>query len=145
MLVVTARADEGPAGCLVGFSTQCSIDPPRYLMCLSVKNRTQRVASNSNVVAVHFLEPQAMELARLFGEETTDESDTFSRCRWHSVRSGYRSSTNADGGSWGTILEQRPFGDHVGFLLGPIAAQNQGREQSLLYHQVKDLDPGHQP
>jgi flavin reductase (DIM6/NTAB) family NADH-FMN oxidoreductase RutF len=145
MLVVTARADEGPAGCLVGFSTQCSIDPPRYLVCLSVKNRTQRVASNSNVVAVHFLEPQAMELARLFGEETTDESDTFSRCRWHSGPLGVPILDEC--GRWfvGTILEQRPFGDHVGFLLEPIAAQNQGSEQSLLYHQVKDLDPGHQP
>jgi flavin reductase (DIM6/NTAB) family NADH-FMN oxidoreductase RutF len=145
MLVVTARADEGPAGCLVGFSTQCSIDPPRYLVCLSVKNRTQRVASKSDVVAVHFLEAQAMELARLFGEETTDESDTFSRCHWHS--GPFEVPILDECGRWfvGRILEQRPFGDHVGFLLDPIAAQNEGREQSLFYHRVKDLDPGHQP
>ena len=50
MLVVTAAGDEGPAGCLVGFSTQCSIRPPRYLVCLSDKNRTERVASRAAVL-----------------------------------------------------------------------------------------------
>jgi flavin reductase (DIM6/NTAB) family NADH-FMN oxidoreductase RutF len=40
MVVVTAQADAGPAGCLVGFSTQSSIDPPRFLVCLS--DRTAR-------------------------------------------------------------------------------------------------------
>lgn len=32
MAVVTVRADDGEAsGCLVGFFTQCSIDPPRLV------------------------------------------------------------------------------------------------------------------
>jgi hypothetical protein len=44
MLVSTARADGGPAGCLVGFSTRCSVQPPRYLVCLSDKNRTDNIA-----------------------------------------------------------------------------------------------------
>ena len=44
MFVVTARADDEQDGCLVGFTTQCSIDPPRFLVCLSEKNRTTRIA-----------------------------------------------------------------------------------------------------
>ena len=44
MVIMTADAGDGPAGCLVGFSTQGSIHPPRHLVCLSDKNRTERVA-----------------------------------------------------------------------------------------------------
>jgi flavin reductase (DIM6/NTAB) family NADH-FMN oxidoreductase RutF len=145
MLVVTARGDDGPAGCLVGFSTQCSVRPPRYLVCLSDKNRTQRAASKTDVLAVHFLEAGAMELARVFGEETTDEDDTFSRCRWRPGPSEV--PILEDCGRWfvGRILERRPLGDHVGFLLEPIAAHSEGPEDGLFFRQVKDLDPGHQP
>jgi flavin reductase (DIM6/NTAB) family NADH-FMN oxidoreductase RutF len=145
MLVVTARGEEGPAGCLVGFSTQCSVHPARYLVCLSDKNRTQRAASQADVLGVHFLDAGAMELAHLFGEETTDETDTFSRCRW---RSGPAEVPILDDcGRWfvGRILERRPLGDHVGYLLEPIAAHNQGPEDGLFFHHVRDLDPGHQP
>jgi len=42
MFVVTARADGEPLGCLVGFATQTSIDPPRFAVCLSHRNRTFR-------------------------------------------------------------------------------------------------------
>jgi flavin reductase (DIM6/NTAB) family NADH-FMN oxidoreductase RutF len=145
MLIVTARGDMGPAGCLVGFSTQCSVQPPRYLVCLSDKNRTQRVASATDVLAVHFLNAEAKDLARLFGEQTTDEDNTFSRCRWHPGPSEV--PILDDCGRWfaGRILERQPLGDHVGFLLEPIAAHNNETEDGLFFQQVKDLEPGHQP
>lgn len=145
MLVVTAASDEGPAGCLVGFSTQCSIHPQRYLVCLSDKNRTQRVASHAAVLAVHFLGADAIELARLFGEETTDETDTFSRCDWRPGPSGVP-ILNACG-TWfvGRIVERHVLGDHVGFVLEPIEAQSDGSKQRLFFQEVKDLDPGHKP
>lgn len=144
MSVVTAQSAEGPAGCLVGFGTQCSIDPPRYLACLSDKNRTQRVASRAEVLAVHFLAADALELASVFGEETTDDADTFSRCGW---RPGPRGAPILDAcGRWfvGEILERRPLGDHVGYLLQPIAAHDAGSGPGLMFQQVRDLDPGHQ-
>jgi flavin reductase (DIM6/NTAB) family NADH-FMN oxidoreductase RutF len=145
MLVVTARSEAGPAGCLVGFSTQCSVHPSRYLVCLSDKNRTQRVATQTDVLGVHFLEAGATELARLFGEETTDDTDTFSRCRWHPGPSDV--PILDDCGRWfaGRIVERVLLGDHVGYLLEPIAAHNQGSEDGLFFRQVKDLDPGHEP
>src|SRR4051794_41781759 len=43
MFIVTVAAGGERAGCLVGFATQCSINPPRFLVCLSDKNRTFRV------------------------------------------------------------------------------------------------------
>lgn len=145
MVVVTAQSDDGPAGCLVGFSTQCSIDPPRYLVCLSEKNRTERVASRVDVLAVHFLAANAVDLARVFGEQTTDETDTFSRCRW---RSGPGGAPILDDCRWwfvGAILKRRPLGDHVGFLLEPIAGQDAdpGPGPGLMFQQVEGLDPGH--
>jgi flavin reductase (DIM6/NTAB) family NADH-FMN oxidoreductase RutF len=144
MVVVTAESDDGPAGCLVGFSTQCSIDPPRYFVCLSDKNRTERVASRADALAVHFLAADAVDLARLFGEQTTDETDTFSRCRWRPGPG--RAPILDDCGRWfvGAILDRRPLGDHVGFLLEPIAAHDADPGPGLMFRQVSDLDPGHQ-
>ena len=43
--VVTAADGDDRAGCLVGFATQCSIDPPRFGVWLSKLNRTYRVAA----------------------------------------------------------------------------------------------------
>ncbi len=60
MLIVTATADGEQAGCLVGFAAQCSIDPLRFMVWLSKKNRTYRVASRSQVLVVHF-RPYASE------------------------------------------------------------------------------------
>ncbi|HEV3001376.1 MAG TPA: flavin reductase, partial [Solirubrobacteraceae bacterium] len=44
MFIVTATNGRERAGCLVGFATQTSIRPGRFLVCLSEKNRTYRVA-----------------------------------------------------------------------------------------------------
>src|SRR3954451_16023833 len=35
MFIVTVAGPMERAGCLVGFATQCSIHPPRFLLCLS--------------------------------------------------------------------------------------------------------------
>ena len=47
MFVVTAHADGVEAGCLVGFASQTSIHPPRFLVGLSTKNQTFRVAADA--------------------------------------------------------------------------------------------------
>lgn len=145
MLVVTAMGDAGPAGCLVGFSTQCSIHPPRYLVCLSDKNRTARVAAQADVLAVHFLRADAMELAHLFGEETTDETDTFARCDWQPGPSGVPILNACSRWFAGRIVESWILGDHVGYLLEPILAQSDADEPGMYYQNVKHLDPGHEP
>jgi flavin reductase (DIM6/NTAB) family NADH-FMN oxidoreductase RutF len=145
MAVVTAHAEQGPAGCLVGFGTQCSIDPPRYLVCLSDKNRTERVAAHADALAVHVLAADDVELARAFGEQTTDDADTFASCRWHQ---GPRGAPILDAcGRWfvGAILDRRPLGDHVAYLLEPIAVADETAGPGLMFQQVKDLEPGHPP
>src|SRR5207248_6206974 len=76
LFIVTVASGEERAGCLVGFASQVSIYPPRFLVGLSVKNRTYRVASNgADVLVVHFVPEQSEGLADLFGGETGDEVD----------------------------------------------------------------------
>ena len=47
MYVVTTRTGEESAGCLVGFTSQVSIRPRRFLVGLSKRNHTYRVARRS--------------------------------------------------------------------------------------------------
>ena len=87
MFVVTAADDSGPSGCLVGFATQCSIDPYRFMVCLSEANHTCRVAAQASSLAVHLLGADQGALAELFGATTGDEVDKFAACRWRYGRS----------------------------------------------------------
>jgi flavin reductase (DIM6/NTAB) family NADH-FMN oxidoreductase RutF len=44
LYVVTTAVEDERAGCLIGFATQCSIHPPRFLACISKKNHTLALA-----------------------------------------------------------------------------------------------------
>ncbi len=44
LYVVTTAVNNEPTGCLIGFATQCSIHPPRFLACISKKNHTFQLA-----------------------------------------------------------------------------------------------------
>src|SRR5579884_2212650 len=88
LFIVTATADAEHSGCLVGFASQVSIHPQRFLVCISVKNHTFPVARQAEVLVVHFVPEQAEELALLFGGETGDEVDKFARCQWRAGPDG---------------------------------------------------------
>src|SRR6185295_8603625 len=83
MFIVTARAGEEPLGCLVGFATQMSIDPPRFVIGLSHNNRKYRRGRDAELLGVHCVPADAEALAELFGGETGDEVYKFARCEWH--------------------------------------------------------------
>src|SRR5687768_11913294 len=83
MLLVTASSGGRRGGCLVGFYTLTSIHPQRLLIGLSDKNFTTRVAADADVLCVHLLLRENLDLAELFGGETGDEVDKFERCEWH--------------------------------------------------------------
>ena len=144
MLVVTVVAGDRRAGCLVGFSTQCSISPARFLVCLSDKNHTTRVAVEADALAVHFLPDTSEELAELFGSHTGDELDKFARCEWHFGPDGLPILDAC--GRWfvGRVLEHRRLGDHIGFLLEPIAAARRDGADTFAFHRAKRLEPGHE-
>lgn len=143
MFVVTAAAGGVPQGCLVAFATQCSIHPPRLLVCLSVENRTYAAASQSQALAVHLLGRDQHELAALFGERTGDNTDKFADCTWHPGRTG--APVLADCAAWveGDVLERLRLGDHVGFVLAPVDGGDGTRAEQLDSHAITDLEAGH--
>lgn len=142
MYVVTTAGGGERSGCLVGFATQTSIDPPRFLACLSVRNHTYRVAQQASVLAVHVLGRNQHALASLFGEETGDEVDKLAGCDWQEGPDGVPLLAGC-GHLVGRILERIPLGDHVGHLLEPISAR--GTHGPLLrLSDVLDLEPGHE-
>lgn len=73
VFVVTTTSGDGPSGCLVGFASQTSIHPPRFLVGLSRRNRTYRVAQGATHLAVHLLGREAADLAALFGARPVTE------------------------------------------------------------------------
>jgi flavin reductase (DIM6/NTAB) family NADH-FMN oxidoreductase RutF len=142
MLIVTASGRSGRAGCLVGFHTQCSIDPPRFLVCISRKNHTSRVAATVDVLGVHFLDASHYELSVLFGERTGDHVDKFAECPWED-RGGVPILTEVGASFSGLVLQRIELGDHTGYLLEPVAASVRGELRQLSFQQVKNLRPGH--
>ncbi|MER5484331.1 flavin reductase family protein [Streptomyces sp. NPDC002812] len=146
MYVVTAASAAGRAGCLVGFASQCSIDPPRFTVWLSTANHTYRVAREAEYLTVHLLRQEDRALAELFGEETGDRVDKFSAVGWRPGEAG--SPVLEQVCSWftGRIEGRIEGGDHVGFLLAPVAVcpPIEGPPPPLLrYRALRDLDPGH--
>lgn len=143
MFIVTVRAGSQLAGCLVGFGTQCSIDPPRFLAGISRVNRTYRVARHADLLAVHVVPREAEPLARLFGGRTGDEVDKFAQCSWAPGPQGVPILTECANWFAGRVLDRLDLGDHVGHLLDPVEVHHGGGRPSLEFQQAKRIEPGH--
>ena len=143
LFIATAAADGERDGCLIGFATQCSIHPPRFLACLSNKNRTYRIARGADTLVVHFLGEDQRELAELFGGETADETDKLAQVEWSEGPGGAPILEDCPNWFAGRILERFDLGDHVGHLLEPIEAER-GRDQDEMgFQEARDIEPGH--
>ena len=145
LYVVTARAGGERAGCVIGFASQVSIHPARFLACLSKKNHTYPVARASETLVVHPLPAEGTELAELFGGETGDEVDKFARCRWADGPAGVPVLCDLPAWFAGQVLEQVDFGDHVGFLLEPTAIHPGDAAPTLTFRRGRWIEPGHEP
>ena len=143
MFVVTAAGGGRRAGCLVGFATQCSIEPARFLICLSRENHTYRVAEQADVLAVHLLDTRQQELAELFGSETGDDTDKFDRCRWTDGPSGTPLLDQCPNRFVGRVVDRLDLGDHVGHVLDVVDASTGALATPLTFQQVRDVEPGH--
>jgi flavin reductase (DIM6/NTAB) family NADH-FMN oxidoreductase RutF len=143
MFIVTVAEGDERSGCLVGFATQSSIDPPRFIVCISVNNRTFRVARDAPALAVHLVPDDADDLVELFGGETGDDVDKFERCAWHDGPEGLPIIDRC--GSWfaGRVLQRVDAGDHHAFLLEPFAAEHTGAEHYSV-HRAARVEPGHE-
>ena len=147
MAIVTAATPDGRrAGCLVGFWTQCSIHPPRVLVCISETNHTLAVASDAPLLAIHWLAADDRRLAELFGGETGDEVDKFGRVRWAAGPGGVPILDGVKGWVAGPVVGRFDAGDHVAFVVDAEAgAAGEPSEDELGFQAVKGLEPGHKP
>jgi flavin reductase (DIM6/NTAB) family NADH-FMN oxidoreductase RutF len=142
--VVTTASEGERSGCLIGFATQCSIRPPRFLACISKKNHTLGIARRAAMIAVHVVEEKNRDIADLFGGETGDEVDKFARTRWH-LAHGVPIIDACERWFVGAVLQQIDFGDHVGFLLEPIESEQSNASEQLTFQKARDIEPGHEP
>ena len=146
LLVVTTAADDERAGCIVGFHSQCSIDPPRYGVWISKANHTYRVALFATHLAVHLDEPDAHALLELFGGTTGDHTEKFALVDW------------APGPGGVPLLSQCPErvviertdvvdvgGDHVCFVGTPVRAEvdADAARTPMRLSDAADVEPGH--
>src|SRR4029453_6817382 len=112
MFIATVPGD----GCLVGFATQCSIDPLRFLVCLSNKNKTYRLARDATHMALHVVPDDREDLAELFGGETADDCDKLGRVETADGPGGTPLIAGCPYAA-GRILDRMDVGDHVAFVL----------------------------
>jgi flavin reductase (DIM6/NTAB) family NADH-FMN oxidoreductase RutF len=142
ILIVTAADGDHREGCVVGFATQCSFDPPRFLACVSRANRTFRLAERVDALAVHLVPRDAFGLVELFGGETGDEVDKFARCAWSPGPRGLPILDACPSWFAGEVRARHDLGDHVGYVLEPIAAKFADGDW-VGVHDASEIEPGH--
>ncbi|MEW2611369.1 flavin reductase family protein [Streptomyces sp. NPDC047880] len=145
MCVVTAAAGGERAGCLVGFASQCSLRPVRFVVWLSELNHTFRVARNADVLAVHLLGREQHALAELFGGHTGDRTDKFADVRLREAYGGALVLRDAPAWFVGRIVTRAGGGDHIGFVLDPVEwGGDEDYDGPLLrLSDALTIDPGH--
>lgn len=142
--VVTVQSpDADMSGCLAGFVTQCSIDPPNFLVCISKENHTLAVAEHSSGMGLHLLGEDQADLARLFGEETGDLVDKFASVDWRLGSTGAPLLVDAAVSMEGQVLGHFSVGDHEAFLLRGLRAVAGPHPGLLTYRSAPPLEPGH--
>jgi flavin reductase (DIM6/NTAB) family NADH-FMN oxidoreductase RutF len=144
MLIVTAAAGGERAGCLVGFATQASIDPLRFLDCLSDKNRTYRVAQQTDVLGVHLVPATGDDIVELFGSRTGDDVDKFAECSWREGPEGTPLLDDCPDWFVARVLSRLAAGDHQALLLEPFDAGAGPATTQFDFHRAKRLEPGHE-
>jgi flavin reductase (DIM6/NTAB) family NADH-FMN oxidoreductase RutF len=148
MTVVTAFDGRERSGCLVGFHTQCSIDPRRWIVCISKTNHTFAIASSSEWLVVHLLRDDQHGLAQFFGGVTGDAIAPHEKFEYTPWRAGPGETPILAGCDWlaGRVLERMDCGDHVAHVLEITEGAEEHTEAPQLgSHAVRDIRPGHAP
>lgn len=145
LVIVTTSAEGQPAGCLVGFHVQSSIQPSQYCVWLSKANHTYRVALRATHLAVHFVSEDDVDLAEHFGTTTGEDTDKFA---------GLSFETGPGGVPLLTALPQRLVGartamldlsgDHVCVELAVEQAWGDDDFEPLRLRAAQHLTPGHE-
>jgi len=143
LYVVTARADDELSGCLAGFVTQSSMDPVRYLVCISKINHTFGVALRSAGLGLHLLGSDQREMASLFGEQTGDLIDKFAALQWAPGVTGVPILSESAAWVEGRVLDHVSAGDHEAFLMAVVDGGGGTHPGRFMSSDATDFEPGH--
>lgn len=146
LAIVTLRHGEERSGCLVGFHSSCSIDPPLHAVWISQANHTHGPALASDLLAVHLIHAVGDDLVAHFGGLTGDETDKFADIRWHPGPDGVPlldDLTNRLVGRRVRIFDAG--GDHTGVVVEPVAVDlgDASDPDALRLSDATDVEPGH--
>ncbi|MHA7651347.1 flavin reductase family protein [Mycobacterium sp. ML4] len=139
VFVVTTQADGIPSGCLVAFGTQTSVAPPSFMVGLPAHSGANEVGSRAEYVAVHVLPRSRQTLAELFA----NQQDPFALCAWRAGPLGMPILDDAAAWFVGRTVSRSPVGDHVAYLLEPVATWAPENADELLY--LSDIEEGYDP
>ena len=104
-------------------ATQCSIEPPRYLVCVSKVNHTWKLAKTADGLAL--APPRRRSSPTTWrpcsGRRLGDKTDKFDRVSWTDGVTG--SPILSECAAWleGTIIDRVDVGDHVACVVIPVA------------------------
>jgi flavin reductase (DIM6/NTAB) family NADH-FMN oxidoreductase RutF len=146
MLIVTTTHAGEADGCLVGFHSQCGIDPPLYAVWLSVLNRTYRLGRHARALGIHVVDRRDHDLADLFGGTTGDKVDKLAACAWTAGQDGVPLLDRCPN----RFVLQAPAlletdADHVCFVGTPVDAARSDRLEPLRLSDAVDITAGHPP
>jgi flavin reductase (DIM6/NTAB) family NADH-FMN oxidoreductase RutF len=144
MFIATVASRRERSGCLIGFATQCSVHPIRFAVFVSNKNHTYGVAKEADALALHVVPPEAYDLAELFGGETGDEVDKFTRCAWTSGPLGSPILERCPNWCEGPIVHSLDAGDHACFIIEPRHGESDDDVVALSFDTAKSIAPGHE-
>jgi flavin reductase (DIM6/NTAB) family NADH-FMN oxidoreductase RutF len=103
------------------------------------------VAAAATRLVVHLLSVEHREVAELFGEQTGDDIDKFSRCDWRPGPDGVPVLSAAAAWFSGPIIDRHRLGDHVGFLIAPDTGEVRDPDARILTDaDAKNLAAGHE-
>jgi flavin reductase (DIM6/NTAB) family NADH-FMN oxidoreductase RutF len=145
MFVVSAAVDGAADACLVGFTSQCSIEPPRFAVFLSKNNRTFELAQRASLLAVHRVRAEQHDLAEHFGGKSEkDDPSKLDEWPWQPGPDGVPVIDACD---WfaGRVEQRFDAGDHVAFVLSPLAGPHGGQchgSGQLGYQEARDIPAG---
>ncbi len=144
MVVVTVAVDDERDGCLVGFHSQVSIEPRRYMVWLSTANHTTALAQRAEHLGVHLLGSHQHDLAELFGGESADDVDKLVHTTWEAGPEGIPLLVACPVRFAGRITARHDIdGDHLGMVLEPVDAASETAWTPLRLGDAIDIDPGH--
>jgi flavin reductase (DIM6/NTAB) family NADH-FMN oxidoreductase RutF len=93
---------------------------------------------------VHFLAAHDEPLARLFGEQTGDDTDKLAACQWYRGPDGVPVLDGCRGWVAGDIVSRTDVGDHVAFAVRVTAAESRAEDTPWLgFQRVRSFSPGH--